>query len=169
MKVREADCEDATAIHALGCKVPELAVGGVDGGFPSRDDLEDIMFDGNWWALEDDAGIIWGFCCVQINDSDVKAAGGSACLVYLYIEERQRRHGYARMLWEAVRSWCSSNGIDHLYTWANPNSGVVEFFERQGFSKGKPCVWMDIDLDSSAPVRPAASPQEGKREPGEKP
>lgn len=74
MRVREADLEDATAIHALGSNAPELAVGGVGGGFPSRDDLEDVMFDGSWWALEDDAGIIWGFCCVQINDRRARRA-----------------------------------------------------------------------------------------------
>lgn len=144
-RVREADEYDASVISALGSSAPELDVGGVAGRFPSLDELETDLFESDWLVVVDERNHVWGFCCARINDGDGRSPG-SACLVYLFVESRHRRQGLAKMLWEAMSMCIQAAGVEHVYTWANPTSGVVEFFERHGFAKGKPCVWMDVRL-----------------------
>lgn len=144
-RVREAEECDASAISALGSNEPELSVGGAAGRFPSLEELESDLFESNWLVVVDERDHVWGFCCVRINDGDGRSSG-SACLVYLFVEARYRRQGLAKMLWEMMLIDIQAAGVTHLYTWANPTSGVVEFFAGQGLAKGKPCVWMDLLL-----------------------
>lgn len=158
MRVREAEDADIAVIHSLGANAPELNVGGMRGAFPTLDELEtSINVEDIWLVLESDRGHVLGFCCARPGDSDGRGHR-SACLVYLFVEALHRRKGFARMLWDGLLISLGAGGVDHVYTWANPTSGVVEFFERQGFSKGKPCIWMDVDLSPRSPRADKGAP-----------
>lgn len=111
-------------------------------------------------------GNVVGFCCGRRNDTD-RTSAASACLVYLYVEPRYRHAGVAKKLTERLLFKLNVMGVKYVYAWANPTSGVVEFFEKQGFEKGKTCIWMDVDLTSAPPLladMPWALPREGGRE-----
>lgn len=145
--VREAEEYDVSSIHALGSNAPELNVGGASGGFPSLEQIEDDIFESHWLVLENDRGHVWGFCCARQDDTDRRGGEGrSACVVYLFVEQRWRRLWLAKKLWDAMRVSLGAAGVIRVYTWAHPTSGVIEFFQKQGFAAGKPCVWMDCDL-----------------------
>lgn len=144
-RVREATEDDATVIHALGANVPELNVGGMSGAFPDLADLEDDISDSEWVVVENKRGNVVGFCCGRRNDTD-RTSSASACLVYLFIEPSYRYDGLAKKLTDYLLFKLAVMGVKYVYAWANPTSGVVEFFEKQGFEKGKTCVWMDCDL-----------------------
>lgn len=96
--------------------------------------------------LEDDEGRVWGFCCARTGDADRAGGQRSACIVYLFIHGSYRHRGLGKKLIDAMFFQLQCAGVTHVYAWANPTSGVVEFFERERFTKGKSCVWMDIDL-----------------------
>lgn len=143
--VREAEDYDLATIHSLGSNAPELSVGGAGGEFPTLDELErDDLAD--WLVVEDGEGHVWGFCCARTGDADRTGGQRSACIVYLFVHEKFRRRGLAKKLLDAMTFQLQCAGVDHVYSWANPNSGIVEFFERARFNKGKPCVWMDFAL-----------------------
>jgi len=149
-RVRHVEDCDASVIHALGSNAPELNVGGIGGGFPSLDELERDLFDSDWLVAEDERGHVWGFCCARAGDLE-KPGQRSACIVYLFVEPRHRHKGLAKMLWDEMAVSLGAAGVTHVYALANPASGVVEFFEKQGFTRGKPCVWMDCDLSGARP------------------
>lgn len=152
-RIREAVGYDVSAIHALGSRAEELEVGGVEGGFPSLDDLETAIDEDEWVVADNGNGGIVGFCCARRGDSDGRRSN-SACLIYILVAARYRRRGLAKALLDYLTFKLGVMGVEHVYTWANPDSGAVEAFEKHGFSKGKTCVWMDCDLARDRGRRP---------------
>lgn len=138
--------EDAAAIWMLGSTLGELDVGGAGGAFPGLAEVrESILQGGIWFVVKEATAGVVGFAHASIGDPD-RPAPRSACLVYIAVDGQHRRQGLGLHLVKNVVHALRARGVDHLYTWADPNSGVVGLMTRAGWRAGKPCVWMDVQL-----------------------
>lgn len=161
IQIRVARSADLDVLHALGRDVPELSVSNA-GDFMSRDELLLAIEHPSSVFLvvhAEGAGLpqfqttppstILGFAYARIDDLDRGPAVDQACFVYLAVASAYRRFGVGAMLCRVALRELRRRGVRHVYTWADPTSGVVEFMERRGFAKGKACVWMDRVLDEN--------------------
>ena len=141
--VREARYEHIAEIAALGARLPELDVGGVAGGFPKAKDIRSGSGGQLWLVATTIEGEVVGYCHASTRDAD-RSTG--ACLIYLAVDSGHRRLGIGEKLATDMLTWLRARGIDHVYAWANPDTGVIRLLRRAGFEQGKCCVWMDRNL-----------------------
>lgn len=144
--IRSAEEEDVSAIVALAAMTPELTVGGVAGSFPDQITLIDSLDNDDCWIVAVRDTKIIGFVHASERDGDRGTAANHACVVYAAVQQGERAHGIGAALMAAAMEFLSGAGIDYVYTWAHPTSGAVEFMEKNGFTRGKTCVWMDKKL-----------------------
>jgi ribosomal protein S18 acetylase RimI-like enzyme len=149
--IYQPEGEDADHILDLARRTPELNVGGIAGHFPDGATLLDSIEhrDNDVWLLAvDDDGTGVGFVCAKIDDVDVLAVA-SACVVYVAVDDVDRRTGIGRELWRELNKILRERGVQYVYAWAHPSNGAVKFFESIGFSEGSPCVFMDRRLEDA--------------------
>jgi GNAT superfamily N-acetyltransferase len=134
---------DDEAIHK--CASDELSVGGVFGNFPSVVEINDSLRDDQLWLVATYHGSVIGFIHAA-GDADRGVSANTACIVYACVIEPHQNTGVGSALLDAAITELRGGGIDYVYAWAHPTSGAVEFMEKQGFTRGKTCVWMDRKL-----------------------
>lgn len=134
---------DAEKIHALAGD--ELNVGGVGGDFPSAVLIDDALRDDQLWFVATYYGLVAGFIHAA-SDADRGVSANTACIVYACVAMSYQHVGLGTGLLNAVLAELRATGIDYVYAWAHPTSGAVEFMEKNGFTRGKSCVWMDKQL-----------------------
>lgn len=146
LRFRFAKKGDAGELWAFGITIPELKVSD-EGEFMTRKDVR--------LAVESELGVvalatlrdrIVGFCYANVADSDRPGAGEKACLVYLAVAPEMRGHGIAARLYGMTLEGLRELGVNYVYAWAHPTSGIIGFLERREFAKGHPYVWMDKKL-----------------------
>jgi GNAT superfamily N-acetyltransferase len=134
---------DDEAIHK--CASDELNVGGVFGNFPSVVEINDSLRDDALWFVATYHGQVVGFIHAAC-DVDRGTSANTACIVYARVIEPHQNTGVGSLLVDLALVTLRAQGIDYVYAWAHPTSGAVEFMEKQGFTRGKTCVWMDRKL-----------------------
>lgn len=100
----------------------------------------------NFFLIAELEGQIAGFLMANTRDQDVAYANRYACIVYLVVKSAYRGHGYAKELYLKAEQMLRERGMTHLYCWANLESGIIPFLEKQGFTKGHQYIWMDKKL-----------------------
>jgi N-acetylglutamate synthase-like GNAT family acetyltransferase len=149
--IRKALPQDVQEIHSLGQTIPELRVSD-SCDFMTQDELSDAIIEaaGIFFVsiLETlpESRLINGFAYARVGDLDRAGGIDQACFVYLAVRKEDRHRGIGDKLCRRVLGEMIRRGVQHVYTWAHPTSGVIEFMERQGFTKGHTCVWMDRRL-----------------------
>jgi len=134
---------DAEGIHA--CMSEELSVGGVSGGFPSIVEIDDALRDDQLWMVATHNDRIVGFTHAA-TDPDRGASANTARIVYARVIELHQSAGVGSALLGRTLTVLHDQGVDYVYAWAHPTSGAIEFMEKNGFTRGKTCVWMDRRL-----------------------
>ncbi len=143
---RQAVPEDVQGIVDFGNSIPELKVN-ADTGFMTREEvLSAVTNPRGIFLVAVSEGSIVGFCYANTQDLDRVLVAGHACLVYLAVHPSRRTAGLGNELYQRMLDELKSRGVTYVYAWANPTSGIIEFMQRRGWTKGHPCVWMDITL-----------------------
>lgn len=143
---RQAVPDDVPGIVDFGNSIPELKVN-AEIDFMTRDEVLSAVTNprGVFLVAVSDGSIV-GFSYANTQDLDRVLVAGHACLVYLAVHPSRRAAGLGNELYQRMLDELKSRGVSYVYSWANPTSGIVEFMQRRGWSKGHPCVWMDIKL-----------------------
>ena len=140
--IRKAKTEDIEAIHLLGVSISELKVSNIT-EFMSYDEIYHMVLnrDGELFIAEIDNRII-GFCYGSLDRTN-GALDGKACLVYIAVDEFHRKQGIANKLYESVIFNLKQRGAKYLYSWANPESKIMDFFQKRSMRIGESRVWFD--------------------------
>lgn len=145
MHIRKATLDDFTELYAMGKNTPELKVSATE-EFMDEDEFR--------WSIDQPRGVfllaenerILGFVYANANDQERPFAHKYACIVYLAVIPGVRGMGVGKALYDACAAELKSKGCTNIYSWADPESGIVEFFKKQGFAEGKPSIWMDKEI-----------------------
>ena len=62
---------------------------------------------------------------------------------YLVVHPNFRNKGIASVLFDECVDKLKNMGVTNLYSWANMESGIVQFYEKKSLVKGHVYVWMD--------------------------
>lgn len=143
---RQAVPDDVPAIVDFGNSIPELKVNAEIDFMTQNEVLSAVMNPRGIFLVAVSEGSIVGFSYANTQDLDRVLVAGYACLVYLAVRNDRRTAGLGNALYQRTLDELKSRGVSYVYAWANPTSGIIEFMQRRGWSKGKPCVWMDISL-----------------------
>ena len=138
---RCAKIDDVEAIHLFGVSIPELKVSNLT-EFMSYDEVYRMVTDpyGEIFIAESDDQIV-GFCYGSLDRTDIFNL--KACLIYMAVIESFRQQGIASRLYESVVDNLKRRGAKYLYAWANPLSGVSNFFIKKGLKAGESRIWFD--------------------------
>lgn len=143
---RQATPDDASDIVDFGNSIPELKVS-AEADFMTRDEVMSAVTNPRGiFLLAIADGSVVGFSYANTQDLDRVLVAGHACLVYLAVHPGRRTAGLGSLLYRRTLEELKSRGVSYVYAWANPTSGIIEFMQRRGWTKGQPCVWMDIKL-----------------------
>ncbi len=150
--IRPAGVLDAKAVHAFGLTIPELKVS-AEADFMSLAEVEQTLSNPDAvFLISERDGAITGIAYANIADADRCMAQTQACFVYLAVGAEYRRTMMAARLHRRLMDTLIDRGVGYVYAWAHPTSGVIEFLDRRGFSRGKECVWMDVELPEAKPL-----------------
>ncbi len=143
---RPATQDDIQEILDFGNSIPEVKVS-AEADFMTRDEVVCAVTNprGIFLLAMCEEAII-GFSYANTKDPDRPPVMNHACLVYLAVRPDSRASGLGNELYERTLVELKARGINYLYAWANPTSGVIEFMQRRGWAKGHEYVWMDITL-----------------------
>ncbi|MCC6643521.1 GNAT family N-acetyltransferase [Candidatus Peregrinibacteria bacterium] len=146
MPIRLATKNDLPALYELGLQTPEIQVSANE-PFMDRDEfLGSLDRTENFFLIDEVDGQIAGFLMANTRDQDVAYAHKYACIVYLVVKTEFRGHGLAKELYSEAEKLLKERGMTHIYCWANLESGIIPFMEKQGFQKGHQYIWMDKKL-----------------------
>jgi N-acetylglutamate synthase-like GNAT family acetyltransferase len=145
MIIRKAKTNDIEAIHLLGVSILELKVSNMT-EFMSYDEVYHMTSnrDGELFVAEHDDKII-GFC-YGLLDRTNGVLDGKACIVYIAVAELHRHQGIANKLYESVVDSLKQREARYLYSWANPDSDIMNFFQKQKMQIGESRIWFDMLL-----------------------
>ncbi len=94
--------------------------------------------------LAEDNKII-GFIYADTEDVD-RAYKDVVCIVYIAVDKKYRNKGVGSKLYNVCVKELKKRKEKYVYAWANPKSGIVDFFKKNGFVKGNYEIWMDRKL-----------------------
>jgi N-acetylglutamate synthase-like GNAT family acetyltransferase len=140
--IRKAKTEDIEAIHLLGVSISELKVSNTT-EFMSYDEIYHMVLnrDGELLIAEINNRIV-GFCYGSLDRTN-GALDGKACLVYIAVVESHRRQGIADRLYTSIVNNLKQRGAKYLYSWANPDSNIIDFFQKREMQMGESRIWFD--------------------------
>lgn len=142
MILRKAQIDDMESIHFLGVSTPELKVSDTT-EFMSYNEVYHMILnrDGELFVAESNKQII-GFC-YGLLDRTNGVLDNKACLVYIAVAESLRKQGIADRLYESVINNLKQRGAKYLYSWANPESYISNFFRKKNMKIGESRIWFD--------------------------
>lgn len=147
MNIRRATLEDFDELYQLGQNTPELRVS-EDEPFMDRDDFEErLKSKSQVFLLAESKEKVIGFILASTNDNDKPIKNKYACIVYIAVAQDARKKGVATALYDECTKELKKLGTTNIYTWADMNSGVIDFMKNKGFQKGKISMWMDKKLE----------------------
>lgn len=146
MPIRIATTTDLPALYELGLQTPEIQVSSSEPFMDKDEFLDSLSKKENFFLLAEDHGQINAFLMANTRDQDVAYSNKYACIVYLVVRSESRGHGLAKELYNEAEKILKERGMTHLYCWANLESGIIPFMEKQGFQKGHQYIWMDKKL-----------------------
>lgn len=145
MRIRKASLDDFAELYKIGMATPELRVSATE-EFMSPEELQwSITQRDGVFLVAEDRNLL-GFVYASAEDADRPFKKHHACLVYIAVLPEARGKGVANKLYQDCVAALKEKGVTHLYTWANPRSGAIEFFRKQNLSQGHEYVWMDGKL-----------------------
>lgn len=146
--VRPADSKDTKAIFALGHRTPEFQTSNQE-PFMEVDELAwRISHDTSIFLLAEVKGDLVGFAYSETVNTDAPIRTKFACLVYIVVNPKFRKHGIAKQLLTASERELKKRGMKYIFVWANQEGdGAIEtFLTKQGYVPGHVYRWMDKKL-----------------------
>lgn len=146
MTIRPATKEDFPVLYEIGKMTPEFQVS-VREVFMDADEFEYGISDpySVFLVAEENSRII-GFIYAGELHYEKPLKKRSACLIYITVLPEFRNQGIAKKLYTNCEDTLRSRGVSGMYSWANTESDIVPFMQKQGFLKGHQYVWMDKEL-----------------------
>jgi GNAT superfamily N-acetyltransferase len=146
---RPATSQDFEKLYELGKNTPELQVSNTE-NFMERDEFLSAIQNphGVFLVAELDSQII-GFIYANTSDPERPLKNKYACFVYLAVKPEFRKHGFATDLYNHCEQKLKTMGITHAYGWAHPESGILNFLKKKGFTEGHKYVWVDKKLNDN--------------------
>lgn len=101
----------------------------------------------NFFLMADADGQMAGFLMGISRDLENRGLQNRyACIAYIVIAPSFRGRGFAKELYLKAEEIFREKGMTHVYCWANLDSGIIPFLQKEGFTKGHQYVWMDKKL-----------------------
>ena len=146
MAIRLATAADLPTLYEIGLKTPEIQVSSTEPFMDKDEFLDSINRREMFFLVMEEAGQIQAFLMASTRDEDIGYKNHYACIPYIVVLEQFRGKGLAKLLYQEAEKILRQRGMTHLYCWANLNSGIIPFMEKQGFKTGHQYVWMDKKL-----------------------
>ncbi len=145
MKIRKATLKDFNELYKFGLKTKELKVSPKEEFMRPEEFKYSIKNKKGIFLLAEDNKKIVGFIYGDSEDGD-RVLKSVACLVYIAVDKKYRGKGVGSILYNDCVKEFKKRKVKHIYAWANPKSGIVDFFKKKGFVKGNYEIWMDKDI-----------------------
>ncbi|MFA6256002.1 MAG: GNAT family N-acetyltransferase [Candidatus Absconditabacterales bacterium] len=145
MEIRTAAIKDFFQLYEIGQNTPELRVSAKEQFMDQDEFILAIENPNGIFLVAEEENTLVGFIYVNAKDKDKPIENRYACLVYLVVVEKFRRHGIAQRFYDECEKRLKNMGITHVRTRANVegNGEIVEFMKKQGFAEGHQYVRMD--------------------------
>lgn len=142
MEIRKAGVKDLDRLYKFGLNTPELKVNPKEKFMSKGEFLASIKNKNGVFLLAENKGEVCGFIYSDTEDVD-REERSVACLVYIAVSKNVRGKHIGSKLYSNCIKELKKRKVKYVYAWANPKSGVVEFFKKKGFEKGNYEIWMD--------------------------
>lgn len=146
MSIRLATPADLPRLYEIGLHTPEIQVSTTEPFMDKDEFLDALNRKENFFLVLEQDDQLQAFLMASTRDEDIPYKHHYACIVYIVVDQKFRGQGYAKQLYLEAEKLLRQRGMTHLYCWANLDSGVIPFMEKQGFAKGHQYVWMDKKL-----------------------
>lgn len=146
MQIRKASLNDFNELYSIGKSIEEFKVSSISEFMEVEEFKNAIKNIYGIFLLAEDENKIIGFIYADTNDIDNKS-NNCACLIYLCVLPEFREKGIAKELYKKCENRLKTMDVKSLYAWANTKGGIINFLEKQNFSKGhNNYIWMDKKL-----------------------
>ena len=125
---------------------PELKVSATEDFMDPEEFKDCILSDKGIFLLAEEDKNIVGFIYANTEDIEKTRIIKWSCIVYVAVNPKFRGRNLATELYDSCIKELKTLGVTHVYAWANPHSGVIEFLKKKGMALGHECVWMDKEL-----------------------
>lgn len=145
MIIRKAKINDLDELLTIGNSVSEFKVNVETSTFWPRDVLDRIIkSENNPLIIAEDNNEICGFIISNYNPTFKKAI-----IENVYVIKERRGEGIADKLLNQLITELKALGCEYVVSLieTETSDNPVEFYKRNGFSRGIDCVWMDLVLD----------------------
>ena len=145
MKVRSATLWDVDAIVKLGKSVNEFQVSDQTVTFWPKNVLRAAIKSKNPVLIAEEEGREIGFIIANYNPSLKKAI-----IENIYVNPKYRRQDIGKQLLDHLLIALKKLKCEYVCSLADyTNKAAVEFYVKNGFTKGMHCVWLDTVLGKS--------------------
>src|SRR3989344_347054 len=121
-KIRKAKLRDFKELYSMGMNTSELRVSASE-PFMDRDDFKLRILDkSHVFLLAEDNKKPIGFICANAKDMDRPLKNKYACLVYMAVLPKYRKHGIATKLYDCAIKKLKKMGVTHVYGWADADT-----------------------------------------------
>ncbi len=138
MKIREAIIADIDKIYALGSTVNEFIVSDETANFWPKHILRNCIESKTVWLLiAEENEAIAGLIIINNNPVFKKAI-----IEDIFVSPQFREQGLAKKLLNSAMNIISAIDCEYVCALVN-NTNAINFFESNGFKKGKNFTWLD--------------------------
>ena len=143
MRFRKARLKDFEKLYQLGLDTPELKVSNTNVFIDPEEFKFCIKYKYGIFLLAEEKNKLAGFIYAEATDIKMRYPKKWGSINYLVVHPNFRNKGVASVLFDECVEKLIRLGVSNLYSWANSESGIVDFFGKKGLVKGHVYIWMD--------------------------